>query len=247
MCMGSFHSCKRFVRGRVGRHSQISYRPSGPERPIRLRLPFTRILKYISRHWDLGTAGYHGVTGNMYGSDSDSVGIVSPRISGALIYLHTMRGCTRRPGRELSRRELVLATGAVGLSAFAGCTIDDSSPPSGDETETGATITGHSSPDLEKWVDEVPRPDVLEPSGTKEGQLTTKWRCRRSSSSSTATCRRRPSGDTTAGTLGRRSKPSRANRSMSGGRTTCRTNTSCPWIRRCTATRFRTTCRGSGL
>ncbi|TYL36383.1 Bilirubin oxidase [Natronococcus pandeyae] len=77
---------------------------------------------------------------------------------------------TKRPGLELSRRELVLATGAGGISAFAGCTTDDSSPLSGDETETGVTITDHSSPDLEKWVDEVPRPEILEPSGTKEGQ-----------------------------------------------------------------------------
>ncbi|QCS44769.1 Bilirubin oxidase (plasmid) [Natrinema versiforme] len=30
-------------------------------------------------------------------------------------------------------------------------------------------MTDHSSPDLEKWVDEVPRPGVAKPSGTKDG------------------------------------------------------------------------------
>ncbi len=77
---------------------------------------------------------------------------------------------TGRPERELSRRKLILATGVAGVSAFAGCTMDDPEPSSEDVAETGATIIDHSSPELEKWADEVPRPEVLEPSGTKEGQ-----------------------------------------------------------------------------
>lgn len=96
--------------------------------------------------------------------------MIYPRISWAFITQHVMGDRTSRPGRELSRRELVLATGAVSLSAFAGCTTDGVTSQSGNETETTPTITEHSSPDLERWIDEVPRPAVLEPSGTKEGQ-----------------------------------------------------------------------------
>ncbi|WP_137290392.1 multicopper oxidase family protein [Natronorubrum halophilum] len=52
----------------------------------------------------------------------------------------------------VSRREVLLATGATGISVLAGCSA-------------GRTISG-----LEKWVDEVPRPNVMDPTGTKDGQ-----------------------------------------------------------------------------
>jgi len=74
-----------------------------------------------------------------------------------------------RPGQsgvDLSRRTLLLAAGASSVSAIAGCTA-----PSGTRTETAIpmTMAAHSSPDLEKWIDEVPRPGVAEPVGTKDG------------------------------------------------------------------------------
>ncbi|ELY97387.1 MULTISPECIES: multicopper oxidase family protein [Natrialbaceae] len=68
---------------------------------------------------------------------------------------------------SVSRRELCIAAGAAGISALAGCsTGNTNSSRAGNAT----TITDHSSPDLEKWVDEVPRPSVAEPSGTKDGR-----------------------------------------------------------------------------
>ncbi|WP_081655629.1 multicopper oxidase family protein [Halopiger goleimassiliensis] len=81
---------------------------------------------------------------------------------------------TSRTGTYLSRRTLLLSSGVAGLSAVAGCTTDDvpsntDGTPSDDEAEP-RTVADHSSPDLEKWVDEVPRPGVAEPAGTKDGQ-----------------------------------------------------------------------------
>ncbi|MFC4987901.1 multicopper oxidase family protein [Saliphagus infecundisoli] len=73
-----------------------------------------------------------------------------------------MRDRTRTRRTELSRRGYLLAAGAVGASALAGCAAPIAN--------TAATAADHSSPDLEKWVDEVPRPGVAEPTGTKEGQ-----------------------------------------------------------------------------
>ncbi|WP_209438295.1 multicopper oxidase family protein [Natronococcus sp. JC468] len=73
---------------------------------------------------------------------------------------------------SLSRRKMLLATGATGLSAFAGCSTggtpsDTESEPT--ESTEATTVAAHSSPDLEKWIDEVPRPGVAEPTGTKDG------------------------------------------------------------------------------
>ncbi|MCU4973998.1 multicopper oxidase [Halobacteria archaeon AArc-m2/3/4] len=84
---------------------------------------------------------------------------------------------TNRSEKRLSRRTFFLTSGVAGISALAGCTIDDTpsrtdGPASGEETEVTppATVATHTSPELEKWVDEVPRPGVAEPTGTKEGQ-----------------------------------------------------------------------------
>ncbi|WP_306060795.1 multicopper oxidase family protein [Natronococcus wangiae] len=68
----------------------------------------------------------------------------------------------------VSRRKLLLAAGVSGVSALAGCATDNT--PSNTETASATTVAAHSSPDLEKWVDKVPRPSVAEPTGTKDGQ-----------------------------------------------------------------------------
>ena len=72
----------------------------------------------------------------------------------------------------LSRREFLVSTSAVSVSTFAGCATDSTTSPSenGRESSTAGTIPNHSSPNIEKWVDEVPRPEVLEPVGTKNQQ-----------------------------------------------------------------------------
>ncbi|ELY92320.1 hypothetical protein C483_08407 [Natrialba hulunbeirensis JCM 10989] len=73
------------------------------------------------------------------------------------------------PLGRLSRREVVLATGVAGVSALAGCTSDET-PTLEQEVPPAATVTTHSSPALERWVDEVPRPGVVDPTGEKDGQ-----------------------------------------------------------------------------
>ena len=70
------------------------------------------------------------------------------------------------PRPAISRRELCIAAGGTGISALAGCSTENTNPP---QAKNATTITDHSSPDLEKWVDEVPRPGVAKPSGTKDG------------------------------------------------------------------------------
>ncbi|WP_436345859.1 multicopper oxidase family protein [Natronorubrum sp. FCH18a] len=75
-----------------------------------------------------------------------------------------MRDQIGAPGTGIARREYLLATGAASVSALAGCSVPTA------EKEPATTIADHSSPELEKWVDEVPRPGVIEPSGTKNGQ-----------------------------------------------------------------------------
>ncbi|NUB92271.1 multicopper oxidase domain-containing protein [Haloterrigena sp. SYSU A121-1] len=72
-------------------------------------------------------------------------------------------------GTGISRRKLLLASGAAGISAFAGCTTGGTPSETGPET-VPRTVADHSSPDLEKWIDEVPRPGAAEPTGTKDGQ-----------------------------------------------------------------------------
>lgn len=83
-----------------------------------------------------------------------------------------MRDRIGSPNTDSSRRKFLLATGLIGTSALAGCTDDSNSPATGSGTQTTnpSPSTGHSSPALEKWVDEVPRPGVIEPSGTKDGR-----------------------------------------------------------------------------
>jgi spore coat protein A len=60
--------------------------------------------------------------------------------------------------------------GIGGAAALAGCTIG--AQPMSDLTvsEVSLPSTTYSSPELEKWVDEVPRPGVMEPTGTQDGQ-----------------------------------------------------------------------------
>ncbi len=70
------------------------------------------------------------------------------------------------PRPAISRRELCIAAGGTGISALAGCSTENTNPS---QAKNATTITDHSSPDLEKWVDEVPRPGVAKPSGTKGG------------------------------------------------------------------------------
>ncbi|MXR52337.1 multicopper oxidase domain-containing protein [Halovenus sp. WSH3] len=78
------------------------------------------------------------------------------------------------PVRPLSRRKLLLAAGATGTMALAGCagrTDDQTGSPDEDDSNPGdEQPRGHRSPALERWVDEVPRPATQEPTGTKDGQ-----------------------------------------------------------------------------
>jgi len=70
-----------------------------------------------------------------------------------------------RPDTGISRREFIATAGSAGAVSLAGCAALTGST----ETPVPATPTAHSSPDLEKWVEEVPRPGVVEPIGTKDG------------------------------------------------------------------------------
>ncbi len=76
---------------------------------------------------------------------------------------------SRTPEPGISRRRLLLATGVTGISAFAGCFTDGDPSNTTSETTKPTTVRDHSSPDLETWVDEVPRPSVAEPTETKDG------------------------------------------------------------------------------
>src|SRR5690606_36152999 len=72
---------------------------------------------------------------------------------------------------QLSRRALIIATGSTGVSTLAGCSANEGSPESDKPGPSSqSSIATHASPDLEKWIEEVPRPDVIEPTGTKDGQ-----------------------------------------------------------------------------
>ncbi|OIB56097.1 Bilirubin oxidase [Natrialba sp. SSL1] len=48
--------------------------------------------------------------------------------------------------------------------------MSDETPTPEREASPAATVTTHSSPALERWVDEVPRPGVVDPTGEKDGQ-----------------------------------------------------------------------------
>jgi spore coat protein A len=76
------------------------------------------------------------------------------------------------PEISVSRRDFLVAAGVTGTTALAGCSIGSPTvPAAADRTETTerATATDHSTPSLDKWVDEVPRPGVIDPTGTKDG------------------------------------------------------------------------------
>lgn len=78
-----------------------------------------------------------------------------------------------RSQSDVARRQFLAAVGITGTAAFAGCSAKSVGAPvaAGDsEDAEGVSDETHSSPDLERWVDEVPRPGVIEPSGTKDGQ-----------------------------------------------------------------------------
>jgi len=83
-----------------------------------------------------------------------------------------VEGTTGRSRSSLvPRRSLIRALGAIGLGGYAGNTVSGQSNSA--RSETSAVQAGQaavSSPGLEKWVDEVPRPGVIEPTGTKDGQ-----------------------------------------------------------------------------
>ena len=80
----------------------------------------------------------------------------------------------------ISRRTLLLAAGGAGAVALAGCTtqqredpdVSTDEDPGGDGPRAtgGGTQTGHRSPELDRWVDELPRPATVEPTGTKDGR-----------------------------------------------------------------------------
>lgn len=76
------------------------------------------------------------------------------------------------PEIGFSRRDFLVAAGVTGTSALAGCSTGAQTTPATEsrtETPILATETDQSTPSLEKWVDEVPRPGVIEPTGTKDG------------------------------------------------------------------------------
>ncbi len=74
---------------------------------------------------------------------------------------------------DVARRKFLAAVGITGAAALAGCSGKGiGAPVAADEPEDGGETPDatHTSPDLERWVDEVPRPGVIEPNGTKDGQ-----------------------------------------------------------------------------
>jgi len=80
---------------------------------------------------------------------------------------------TGRSQSDVARRRFLAAVGITGTAAFAGCSAKSiGAPVAVDDSEDAEGVSDgtHSSPDLERWVDEVPRPGVIEPSGTKDGQ-----------------------------------------------------------------------------
>ncbi len=78
----------------------------------------------------------------------------------------TKQSVTSRAG--LSRRRYLLAAGVAGLSAISGCLLGGTE--SGTTGGDPPTEERHTSPELSKWVDEVPRPDTVDPVGERDGQ-----------------------------------------------------------------------------
>ncbi|MFD1569189.1 multicopper oxidase family protein [Halorubrum laminariae] len=80
---------------------------------------------------------------------------------------------TGQPKSTVARRRFLAAVGIASTGAFAGCSGKSVSAPvaAKDARDAdGISDETHTSPELERWVDEVPRPGVIEPSGTKDGQ-----------------------------------------------------------------------------
>lgn len=72
------------------------------------------------------------------------------------------------------RRSMLRGIGALSVPSLLGAVGKSAAASNGALNEPNgvpqaAQVSG-SSPELEKWVDEVPRPGVIEPQGTKEGQ-----------------------------------------------------------------------------
>lgn len=81
------------------------------------------------------------------------------------------------PETAVSRRELLATTGSIGTVMFAGCSssaqsseMNEVTPKEETRASTRSRDNEHSSPQLEKWIDEIPRPAVAESAGTKNGQ-----------------------------------------------------------------------------
>lgn len=79
---------------------------------------------------------------------------------------------------DSTRHTFLAALGGVSTSVLAGClAVGDGSGGAETGTETATesdtpptgSMAAHFSPDLAKWVDEVPRPVVAEPSRTEDG------------------------------------------------------------------------------
>jgi len=74
---------------------------------------------------------------------------------------------------DVARRSFLAAVGITGTAALAGCSEKSIGAPVAadgpEDTESTSNAT-HTSPALERWVDEVPRPGIIDPSGTKDGQ-----------------------------------------------------------------------------
>jgi spore coat protein A len=91
---------------------------------------------------------------------------------------------------DSSRRGFLLGTGVVGSAAIAGCSGSSEDPAGGTSTDGSETLTStertstdadrtetaaptatppQSSDGLRKWVEEVPRLDIVEPTGTTNG------------------------------------------------------------------------------
>jgi hypothetical protein len=144
----------------------------------------------------------------------------------------------------ISRRALLAAVSVAGSATFSGCTTERR-VEGGANPVTRTPQKSHSSPDLERWVDEVPRPGVIESSGTKDGRPRYEVPIREFEQKVYRDLPPTTLWGTTASSPVRRSRPSRVSRSTSSGRTNCPTTTSCRRIRRSTVTSSRTTGRAS--
>lgn len=72
----------------------------------------------------------------------------------------------------LSRRKILAAGVLTGTSTIAGCLNNNTEPPDSggqESTPRNSEPERHSSPQLDRWVEEIPRPGTAEPTGTKGG------------------------------------------------------------------------------